>query len=253
MTTERLEAWHKRLALCKDALQFAMVALLAILAFTAFANPAWARKELVRLGFEVREVSVAGVKVVLSQSFALSDALAEAQLSLADAREALKATQSATAHAALQAAIHRVEHAQAALHLQDQGTHLLQHKAGLQPDLPASAWVVVGRLAGSGQLQPAARIDPAGTRLAQGRVLALALRQDVIVHANSDCVTTALSDARPAASAELLGVQIVLKAGSYEAVETSACPSIGGGQVLAARVLLKAGNVRLARFADARS
>jgi hypothetical protein len=252
MTVERLEALHKRLALCKEMLHFALVALLALAALGAFANPAWARRELVRLGFDIREISLVGVKVVLNQSFALSDALAEANLSLANAREALQATGSPAAQEALLVAMHRVNHAQAALHQLDQGTHLLQHKAGLQPELPASAWVTVGRLTEGGQLQPAARIDGVGTRLAHGQVQTLVLRQDAIVHSNRDCTTTALAQARPAPAAELLDVKVVLKAGSYEAVETYGCPSIGGGRVVAARVALKPADVRLAKFAHAR-
>jgi len=254
-TTGRIETIHRGLALCREILQSALITILAIFAITAFAYPPWAHVQLSRLGIEIKEISVAGVKVVVDQSFALADALAEAELSLGNAREVLKASAStvdaARATVSVDAAIKRVATAQAALVVQERGTKKLQHKAGLQPELPDSAWITVGRLTEAKELQPAARIDASGTTIANGQVKQVTLKKDAMVHTSDECTRTDIADVRPVSPAETQKVVILLSAGAYEAIETHSCPSIGGGKMISARIAVTPARVRLARYSDA--
>lgn len=240
--------------LFKEVMQSVLIMVLALFAIATYANPPWAHQQLRRMGFDIKEISVAGIKLVVSQSFTLAGELAEAEQSLASARDALKAAGATgdSAHAALTTAIQRVSGAQAALVAQENGTKKLQEKAGVQPVLPAWAWVTVGRLTESGQLQPAARIDARGTRIDKGQVRQVTLRQAAIVRDEDTCTRTDIANAAPPSAEEMQRVVMLMNQGRYEATETHTCPSIGGGRILSARIAVTADRVRLSAFEDAK-
>jgi len=239
--------------LFKEVMQSVLIMVLALFAIATWANPPWAHQQLRRMGFDIKEISVAGIKLVVSQSFTLANELAEAEQSLASARDALKAAGATGEPAkALNAAIQRVSGAQAALVAQENGTRKLQEKAGVQPGPPASAWVTVGRLTESGQLQPAARIDARGTTIERGEVRRVALRQAAIVRDQDDCTRTDIANVVAPSAQELQRVVMLLKQDTYEATETHSCPSIGGGRILSARIAVTADRVRLSAFEDAK-
>lgn len=257
MSDERKTGWIDSVrtgtGLFKEVMQSVLIMALALFAIATYADPTWTHKQLRRMGFDIKEISVAGIKLVVSQSFTMASELAEAEQSLASARDALKAAGTTGEPAkALNAAIQRVSVAQAALVAQENGTRKLQEKAGVQPVLPASAWVTVGRLTESGQLQPAARIDAKGTAIERGEVRRVALRQAAIVRDQDDCTRTDIANVTAPSAQELQRVVMLLKQDTYEATETHSCPSIGGGRMLSARIAVTADRVRLSAFEDAK-
>jgi hypothetical protein len=250
-----VESVQRWVTSCREILQSALILLLALFAITALAYPPWAHTQLGRLGFQVSEISIAGVKLVVNQSFAISDALADAQTSLAKARDALKAAPNGDtgASTALDAAVKRVADAQAALSKQGKGTKDLQAKAGLQPDLPDYAWVFVGRQSEEKLLQPSPRVDAGRTSIVNDQVKTLTLKQDTMVDTVDDCTKTDIADVRPVSQKELQRIVILLSAGTYEVSETNTCPSVGRGKFISARIQLNPDRVRLAKFADVKS
>ena len=238
----------------KEIMQAVVIMVLALFAIAAFADPPWAHKQLRRLGLELKEVDLPGLKLVVNESFKLAQDLAEAQQTLASAREALKAggSTSDAARATLDEAIRRVSSAHAALIAQEDGTKKIQHTAGVQPELPASAWVTVGRLTAANQLQPAARIDATGTRIENGQVRQVALKQAAVVRNEENCDRTDIADVKPVSPEEMRRIVMLMKQGTYEVIETHACGSIGDGKWLSARIAVTADRVRLTAFEEAK-
>jgi hypothetical protein len=246
-----METWvaaiPKALLSCKDALQSVMFVLLFIFAIAGIFYPPWAHAQLARLGFEVSEVSIAGVKLVASQTFKMSEALAAAQESLTRAKSPASAAQAK----ALDAAIQGIASAQAALVAQSRGTKELLAKTRLEPPLPDSAWIRVGRLTEAKEFQPFHGMDR--TTITNEQIRVVTLNQDKMVTTDDNCTVVNIADEKKPAPEEMRRTVILLSAGTYDVLETHSCPSIGKAELLSARVALSPARVRLATYADSRS
>jgi hypothetical protein len=249
--SEQTEGWiaaiSKALLSCRNVLQSVLFVLLFAFALGGIFHPPWAHAQLARIGLEVSEVSIAGVKLVASQSFKMSEALAAAHENLVKAKPPAGSDQAKAFNEALQG----IASAQAALIAQSRGTKDLLAKTRLEPTLPESAWITVGRLTEQKVFDPLPGMDR--TTIANEQIRVVTLNQDKMVSSDDNCTVVNIADVKPVTAEEMRKTVILLSKGTYDVLETHACPSIGNAKILSVRVALTPARVRLATYAGSRS
>ncbi|MBI5899785.1 MAG: hypothetical protein HZB40_11210 [Rhodocyclales bacterium] len=258
---QKVERLSKVLALLTDLMKFCVLAVLSAFAVAAIANPSWAQRRLKALNLQVKEINIAGVKLVANESFDVANSLVDTQIDLEAASTQLSSSNNSPgpgislAEASVKAALKRVDEMQVAMRKQENAIKETAIQAGLPTqDIPTSGWIFVGRFSEGGTFTPGPRVDPKETIASKGKLVRLQIRYDApIVSDGESCVRTQLSDFQPPSADDLKRIQVLLRAEPYaplKVLATAECPSAGKGKWLYAKIEILKDRVRFAKFSE---
>lgn len=226
-----------------------VIAAAAFFMVSALAAPAWLTARMRDLDLRLDSVNFGVVKVVSlqapkasAQNIQAAEALTRAEVALS---EAVPAARSA-------AILKNIQEAKQALDAQSESLVAVAGAAGLQPQVPPTAWVYVGYFNETGKLaRPGDRIDPTSLVYEGDELRSLVLRNDAVVSSNGDdCTKTAIENV-PAFDPSMLSRKFVVLAGSRDplhVIRTARCSAAGRGKTVFAEVQIPKARARFAEL-----
>lgn len=263
LSTEKLEALSKFLAVLNELAKVSAMGVLALLAIGAIAAPTWVKGTFTALGLEIKELNAGPLKLVATETVKaganavqIAEALNQAELRLTDISvNAQKQPIAARDASAIGETLKKIVLARAALDEQASSIQNTGAAVGVSANPPSRGWLYLGLFGENGNLKlPSSRLEPnSGVRNIDGKPAELVLRFDAPVVSNGDdCTKTDVADFVPPNPNAPEQQYAILRASAepLKILATKTCDAPGGNRITYAQIEVPRNRVRFAMLSS---